>query len=173
MGLIDVADDIANDFVSKGVQATVYFGPEFKAQDDAAGRIVIVPNRDKFDRLQHPNGQNPRPLFTRHAGATAQIWAAAPLNLTPAERPPADWRALDLLINAFVSSLWLTHPGMVEIGDGVVNTKNPHVAWGKQYDLQFWILHPIIDQPWPTEAGITRGGHTYLRFSDKDEQADA
>ena len=172
MGLIDVAEDVAADFVAKGVQASVKFGVEFRAQDDAAARVVIVPARDKYDRLQIGNGQNPRPLWTRHAGAIAQIWAAAPKNTAPADKPAADWRALDLLINAFVSSLWLTHPGMVEMGEGVVNTKTPHAGYGKQYDLQFWILHPIIDQPWPTET-VTRGGHTYLRFSDKDEQADA
>lgn len=173
MGLIDVADDVAADFAAKGVGATVYFGPEFRAQDDAAGRVVITPARDKYDRQQHPNGQNPRPLFTRHAGAVAQIWAAAPLSTPPAQKPAADWRALDMLINAFISSLWLTHPGAIELGEGIINTKTPHVAWGKQYDLQFWILHPIIDQPWQTEANVTRGGHTYLVFSNGPEQADA
>jgi len=170
--MIDVIDDVATDFFNKGVQATVYYGPEFRAQDDAAGRVVVVPNRDRFDRLQEPNGLNPRPLFTRHAGATAQIWAAAPLNTSAPDRPAADWRALDKLINAFISSLWLTHPGMIELGDGVVNTKNPHVAYGKQYDLTFWILHPIVDQPWDTEF-VGKRGHTYLVFSNGPEQADA
>lgn len=171
MGLIDVADDIARDFAEKGVSAKVYFGPEFLAQNDAGNRIVVVPSRDKYDRLQHMGGSNPRPLMTRHAGAMVQIWAVSGES-DPKLKPAADWRALDSLINQFISSLHLTHPGNYELGEGQVNTKTKHSAWGKQYDLQIWILHPITEKESRTIGDASRGGHTYLVFNGTQEQAD-
>ncbi len=175
MGLIDVADAIAADFAANSVTANVYFGPEFRAQDDAAGRVVIVPNKDSYDRLQHMGGSNPRPILTRKAGALAQIWAAAPANTAPLLKPAADWRALDALINQFLLSLNNVLPQLGAanlIGEGTMNTKTPHVAYGKQYDLQFWILHPIIDTPWVQPTDTVKGGHTYLIFNGVQERAD-
>ncbi len=160
MGLLDVAERIAVDMLDRNVPVTVYYGPEFKAQDDAAFRVVFVPNQDSFDLKHSMNGSNPRPIRTRHAGALVQLWAADPTVPDGPLKAAADWRALDALINAFLLSLHMVSgPNNYELGAGNVNTRNPHVHYGFQYDVQIWVMHPIVDTEWelvsPVEADIT------------------
>ncbi len=175
MGLIDIADAIATDFVAKSVNATVYFGEEFLAQNDAANRIVFVPTRDKYDRIQHMGGSNPRPLLTRRAGARVQIWASSG-ERDPKLKRAADWRALDALINAFIRSLNAVNP-QVGAANGVlggeVNTKTKLGKWGIEYMLDIEVLHPIVDAAWEQPTDTVLGGHTYLVFNGTPEQADA
>ena len=159
MGLIDVADKIAADFTDRGVTATVFYGPEFEAQDDAAFRVVIVPGGparhkvpDRYDLEHHMGGLNPRPIRTRHAGALVQIWASN-TNVAPGPlKQAADWRALDLLINAFLLSLHMVSgPNNYELGAGAPINDTPHSRYGAMYE-QIRYTMPIAVRPNATAA---------------------
>jgi hypothetical protein len=164
--LVDVAATIAADFVERGVPATVYFGPEYKAQDDAGVRVVIVPTRDKYSLVNHMGGDNPRPLRTREYGFIAQIWSKATTQADPRDQPAAEWAASDLLVNAFIVSMMHVGANCWMIGEGVHNTKTPHAQFGRQYDLQVWWYCPIVEVPWETVTDGKLGGHTFLVFPD-------
>lgn len=167
--LIDVANAIGQDFAERGVPATVYFGPEYKAQDDAAFRVVIVPTRDRYSMVNHMGGLNPRPLRTREYGAIAQIWSKAAIQADPRDQPAAEWAASDALVNAFIVSMMRVGANCWMIGEGVHNTKTPYAQHGRQYDLQFWWYTPIVEVPWETIGDSKQGGHVYLRFPDGDQ----
>lgn len=165
MGMIDVAERVAVDLLDRNVPVRVYYGPEFSAQDDAAFRIVFVPNQDRYDLEHHMGGLNPRPLRTRHAGATVQLWATDPSVPAGLAKAPADWRALDALINAFLLSLHMVSgPNNYELGQGIVNTKTPHAHYGFMYEIQIWILHPIVDTAWGLVSPVVADVHYHLIF---------
>jgi hypothetical protein len=44
-----------------------------------------------------------------------------------------------------------------------------HAQHGRQYDLNFTWLVPIVNVPWETEGAAKQGGTVYLRFSDGDQ----
>lgn len=169
--LIDVAAAVAADFIERGVPATVYFGPEYKAQDDAGMRIVIVPTRDTYSLNRHMGGMNPKPIRTREYGAVAQIWSKAAKQSDPADQPPAEWAASDALVNAFIVSMMNVGNNNWELGEGVHNTKTPYAQHGRQYDLAFKWYVPIVNVAWETisDAGTSR--RVYLVFPSGPEPA--
>jgi hypothetical protein len=166
MGLIDVAERVAVDLLDRRVPGVrVYYGPEYAAQDDAAFRVVFVPNQDTYDLKHSMNGSNPRPIRTRHAGATVQLWASDPSVPPGLGKQAADWRALDALINAFLLSLHMVSgPNNYELGTGNVNTRTPHSHYGFMYEIQIWVLHPITDTPWELVSPVDPDIHCHLIF---------
>lgn len=167
--LVDVANAIGQDFVERGVPAKVFFGPEYRPQDDAANRIVIVPTRDRYSLVKHMGGLNPRPLRTREYGAIVQIWSKAATQADPIDQPAAEWAASDALVNAFIVSMMHVGANCWEIGEGVHNTKTPYVQHGRQYDLQIWWATPIVEVPWKTVTDGKQGGHVFLVFPDGNQ----
>lgn len=164
--LIDVAAAIAADFVARSVPATVYFGPEFKAQDDAGMRIVFIPTRDRYSLERHMGGMNPKPIRTREYGATVQIWSKALPQPDPKDQMAAEWAASDALINAFIVSMMNVGANNWELGEGVHNTRTPHTQHGRQYDLSITWYVPIVNVPWETPSPVVTKSNTYLVFPD-------
>ncbi len=174
MGLIDVSDAVAADLADRGVVATVYYGPEFNAQDDAAFRIVITPGGtpehrvpDRYNAERHMMGLNPRMIRTRHAGALVQIWAVD-ANVEPGPlKMAADWRALDALINAFLLSLHMVAgPNNYELGAGIPLNGTPHSRYGCMYEQEIWVTHPIVDAPWTNVDDVVADITYHLVFPD-------
>ena len=164
--LIDLANAIGADFLDRGVPATVYFGPEYKAQDDAGMRIVFVPTRDRYSLNRHMGGLNPKPIRTREYGCTVQIWSKAAPQPDPLDQPAAEWAASDALVNAFIVSMMNIGANNWELGEGVHNTRTPYAQHGRQYDLSLIWYVPIVNVPWDTATDVVPGNHVFLVFPD-------
>ncbi len=169
--LIDVAAEVALDFIKRSVPATVVFGPEFKAQDDAGMRVVFVPTRDSYSLVTHMGGMNPKMIRTRQYGCTVQIWSKAAQQPDPKDQPAAEWAASDALVNAFIVSMMNVGANNWLLGEGKHNTDTPHTQHGRQYDLSLTWNVPIVNVPWDTISDARTGGRVYLIFPDGPQPA--
>ncbi len=183
MGLYDVFLFVRDDFKRHGCPAFVGFGKEFVAenQDPTAGsnaiggRVVFVPSKDAAYggaiQVQSAGipvpamgmGQNPRAFLTRHAGCDVHIWAAAQRQQDGTNQLPADYFALDALINQTALSLYQSQGlgGQLHI-DGGKNLESPaHVRRGFVYVMNIRCEVPLVDIDFPC-ARITTEAFTWL-----------
>lgn len=164
--LEDVVAAVATDFATLRIQCDVRFDRVFLAENASPPRIVVVPTADKFGPpLQSVGpsvatqfkGANPRPLWTRYAGAEAYIWAAGVLQPNEANQLTADYKALGVLLDQFVASLQRTVPGIYQLeGGGVEQDTGVIITLGRLYKLQFSVQVPVLPMPWDLVSGVVR-----------------
>lgn len=174
MGLPNVVDLIAADFVAESVPCTVLYGPDHMAEHHAiAPRIVIVPTDDTYGAAQYvqqnafpsgnmADGQNPRPILTRIEGARATIWARGATQSDATLQQRADYDALHALINQFILSLHRANPGNYNVSSGNTTETTRVDRFGYVYVLNFSVNVPIIDIAWPTETGVAQNSTVQL-----------
>lgn len=165
--LEDVVTAVGRDFASLRVQCDVRFDSVFLAENATPPRIVVVPAPDKFGpplQIQaagvlpqsSSKGANPRPLWTRYAGAEAYIWAAGVQQSDEADQLGADYKALGVLLNQFVASLQRLVPGSYMLDGGYIDQDTPVMSLGKLYRLQFSVQVPVTATPWEAVSGVVR-----------------
>jgi hypothetical protein len=165
--LEDVVAAVGLDFAAQRIQCDVRFDSIFEFENATPPRIVVIPTTDRFGppiQVQAAGvlpqnarqGANPRPLWTRHAGATALIWAAGVPASDEADQLPADYKALGVLLNQFVASLHRLVPGFYTLEGGGVDQDTPVSSLGKLYRLQFSVQVPVTAAPWIDVSGVVR-----------------
>lgn len=191
MGLYDVFLFVKQDFPTNACPATVLFGREHIAENAdptdgsnaIGGRVVFVPSTDpaymaplaiQGAGLPVPamaDGQNPRSFLRRQAGCEIHIWAAAQLQQDGAQQLPADFFALDALINQTCLSLYraMALGGQLEIRGGANKPTPAHMRRGLVYVMNIGVDVPLVDIDFPCSR-ITTDAFTWFTQDDVTAQ---
>lgn len=192
MGLYDVFLFVKQDFKTHGCPANVLFGAEHVAENAdptegssaIGGRVVFVPSTDPaytaplaIQGAGAPapamaNGQNPRSFLRRQAGCELHLWAAAQLQEDGTQQLPADFFALDALINQTALSLYHSGGlgGQLAIVGGSNKPTPAHMRRGLVYLMNIRVDVPLVDVDFPC-ARITTDAFTWLTQDDVTVQA--
>lgn len=160
----DLYDAVCHAFRAYGCPAEVYLGEQWRAQHTGTMRVVMWQGKDSPPDQFGPQTAssilptqalqfiNPRPVATRRAGFSVELWATAPPQRDPADQFRANQAWLDALVNHFCVVLQQKASGIFEVVGGVAAAGNGDaVAAGLGYEMQCYCDVPIIDAPWPAQ----------------------
>ena len=160
----DLFDSVVHVFARYKCPAVLYLGQQFTPQHTETLRVVMYQGEkspaDEFapqsaaSLLPSQTIQyiNPRPVATRRAGFSVELWATAPKQRQAQHQFRADLAYLDALLNQFIVALQQTASGVFVAKSGVAapGNQDANVA-GLGYTLQCSCDVPVIDAPWPAQ----------------------
>lgn len=167
----DLYDCTVECFRRYGCPAEVFLGEQYRAQHTSPLRVIMYMGTtsppDQFapanpsvallptqTQMMLARGLpiNPRPVATRHAGFSVELWATAPNQRNAADQYRANLAYLDALVNMFGVALQQLASGIFTIQSGLAAAGNADAAVsGLGYTMQCVCDVPVIDVPWPAQ----------------------
>jgi len=169
----DLFDSLCHAFKAYGCPAAMFLGEQWRAQHGPPLRVVIwqgnqsppdvfspqnVASIQPSQRLQYIN---PRPVATRVAGFSAELWATSPPQKDPRDQYRADLAYLDALVNQLGAALQQISSGIFTMQGGLAAAGNADASVsGLGYTAQCTCAIPIIEAPWPAQQ-LSRCSETW------------